>query len=186
VNAGCNLAGPFWTLESFISRLRGHPEGPEALSARCSTVETEVIAEVPLATPQCMQFRSRGRAGQGGWVFTARAGRLIPFQKFTVCFFVLCNRHRFNRVPGSSLGIACLLPVRPYSDAGHSDLPLTLLGAPVSIGETRVTGSRLSPRTRLQHSVEPPSRPVRHNRGSDAIHSKFFGHLTTLVAGPEP
>jgi len=28
---------------------RGHPEGPEALSARCATVETEVIAEVPLA-----------------------------------------------------------------------------------------------------------------------------------------
>ena len=26
-----------WTLESWISRLRGHPEGPEALSARCST-----------------------------------------------------------------------------------------------------------------------------------------------------
>ena len=28
-----------------------HPEGPEALSARCSTVVSEVIAEVPLATP---------------------------------------------------------------------------------------------------------------------------------------
>ena len=26
----------------------------------------------------------------------------------TVCFFVLCNRHWFNRVPGSILGIACL------------------------------------------------------------------------------
>ena len=32
-----------WTLESSISRLRGHPEVPEALSARCATVETEVI-----------------------------------------------------------------------------------------------------------------------------------------------
>jgi hypothetical protein len=28
------------------------PEGPEALSARCSTVVEEVIAEVPLATPR--------------------------------------------------------------------------------------------------------------------------------------
>jgi hypothetical protein len=37
--------------------LRGHPEGPEALSARCSTVETEVIAEVPFAirTMQAVQ-----------------------------------------------------------------------------------------------------------------------------------
>jgi hypothetical protein len=25
-----------------------------------------------------------------------------------VCFFVLCNRHWFNRVPGATLGIVCL------------------------------------------------------------------------------
>jgi hypothetical protein len=38
-----------------------------------------------------------------------------------VCFFVLCNRHWFNRVPGSNLRIACLpsaltlmLPVPTY------------------------------------------------------------------------
>jgi hypothetical protein len=36
-----------WTLKSGVSRLRGHPEGPEALSARCSTSESEIIAEVP-------------------------------------------------------------------------------------------------------------------------------------------
>jgi hypothetical protein len=34
---------------------------------------------------------------------------------------------------------ACLSTLRPYSDAGYADLPPTLLGAPVSIGETRVT-----------------------------------------------
>jgi hypothetical protein len=37
-----------------------------------------------------------------------------------------------------NLGISCL-PVRPYSDAGCANLPLTVLGAPVSIGETGVT-----------------------------------------------
>jgi hypothetical protein len=38
----------------------------------------------------------------------------------------------------------CLSTLRPYSDAGCADLPLTLLGAraPVNIGETRVTVSR--------------------------------------------
>ena len=40
-----------WTLESGISRLRGHLEGPETLSAVCVTIESEVIVEVPLATP---------------------------------------------------------------------------------------------------------------------------------------
>jgi hypothetical protein len=53
-----------WTLESGISRLRGHPEGPEALSARFATVETEVIAEVPLATPTMQAVQDSGE-GQG-------------------------------------------------------------------------------------------------------------------------
>ena len=44
-----------WTLDFGVrcfkfSRLRVHPEGPEALSARCATVRAEVIAEVPFAT----------------------------------------------------------------------------------------------------------------------------------------
>jgi hypothetical protein len=55
------------TLESGVSRLYGHPEGPEALSARCATVEAEVIAEVPFATPtmQAVQLdtTSRGLCG---------------------------------------------------------------------------------------------------------------------------
>jgi hypothetical protein len=63
----------------------------------------------------------------------------------TVCFFVLCYRHWFNRVPGSSLGIVCLPSALTLTLA---DLPLTLLGAPVGIGETRVTVSRSTrPRT---------------------------------------
>jgi hypothetical protein len=37
---------------------------------------------------------------------------------------------------------------RSYSGAGYADLPLTLLGAPLNIGETRVTVSWLSPRPR--------------------------------------
>ena len=59
-----------------------------------------------------------------------------------VCFFVLCNLHWFNRVPGLGESQAgdCLSALHPYSDAGCADLPLTLLGAPVNIrniGETR-------------------------------------------------
>ena len=30
------------------------------------------------------------------------------FDVITVCFFVLCNQHWFNRVPGANLGVACL------------------------------------------------------------------------------
>jgi len=54
-----------------------------------------------------------------------------------VCFFVLCNRHRFNRVPDQPprdrLGVT-YLPFTISSDAGYADLPLASLGAPVSIG----------------------------------------------------
>ena len=79
-----------------------------------------------------------------------------------VCFFVLCNRHRFNRIPGApprdGLGVT-YLPTTISSDAGYADLPLALLGAPVDIGallKTRVTVSRgRTPGPRL---VGPPSR----------------------------
>jgi len=51
----------------------------------------------------------------------------------TVCFFVLCNRHWFNRVPDppprDRLGVT-YLPFAFSSDAGYADLPLALLGAP--------------------------------------------------------
>jgi hypothetical protein len=41
----------------------------------------------------------------------------------------------------------CLSTLRPYSDAGCADLPLTLLDAPVNIGETRVTVRRPKTKT---------------------------------------
>jgi hypothetical protein len=57
-----------------------------------------------------------------------------------------------------------------YSDAGCADVPLTLLGAPVSIGETRVTVSRLQDR---EPGIFPPGTgphvAVRHNRLSTAV-----------------
>ena len=60
----------------------------------------------------------------------------------------------------------------PIRECAVSIMPLTLLGAPVSIGETRVTVSRRQDR---DLSSRPPGTgphvPVRHNRGSDAIHS---------------
>jgi hypothetical protein len=63
-----------------------------------------------------------------------------------VCFFVLCNRHWFNKAPGpdprgTELGVT-YLPSTISSDAGYADLPLPLLGAPVSIGALVKLGSR--------------------------------------------
>ena len=79
---------------------------------------------------------------------------LIDFKKclgntlehyLAVFFFISCNRHRFNRVPGApprdGLGVT-YLPSTISSDAGYADLPLALLGAPVSIGALLEPGSR--------------------------------------------
>jgi len=55
-----------------------------------------------------------------------------------VCFFVSYNRHWFNRFLGANLG-HCLSTLYLSSDACCADLPLALLGAPVSIGRA---GSR--------------------------------------------
>jgi len=52
------------TLESGISRLRGHPEGPEAHTSGCATLESEVMVEVPSLLLQCRQCRTRG----WGWL----------------------------------------------------------------------------------------------------------------------
>jgi hypothetical protein len=46
-----------------------------------------------------------------------------------------------QQVPGVE-PVDCLSTLHSYSDAGCADLPLTLLGAPVSIVETRVTVSK--------------------------------------------
>ena len=83
----------------------------------------------------------------------------------------LCNRHWLNRVPGpvTDLGVACL----PFTLAGYADLPLTLLGAPVSIGAD--PGHGLPGPNPQDLSGRPPGTgphvPVRHNRGSAVIPS---------------
>ena len=41
-----------------------------------------------------------------------------------VCFFVLCNRHWFNRVPGPNRDGGYLSTLRFCSDASYADLPL--------------------------------------------------------------
>ena len=97
----------------------------------------------------------------------------------SVCFFVLCNRHRFNRIPGPPLawrtGMYPYIPITLSSDAGYA-LPLTLLGAPVSIGALLKPGSRSLGRLLWDQdrdwSGPPPGPhvPFRHNRGSAAIH----------------
>ena len=65
---------------------------------------------------------------------------------YCVCFFVLCNRHWFNKAPGpdprgTEMGVT-YLPSTISSDAGYADLPLPLLGAPVSIEALVKLGSR--------------------------------------------
>ena len=49
------------------------------------------------------------------------------------CFFVLCKRHWINRVPGAHRGDSSVYTLHLNSDAGYAVVPLTLLGAPVSI-----------------------------------------------------
>jgi hypothetical protein len=79
-------------LEKCISRLRGHPEGPETLSARCSTVEPEKIAKAPPATPtmQAVQDSWMGlvsRRASGLWVWVAAFGEPVsrgPVQLFII------------------------------------------------------------------------------------------------------
>ena len=50
--------------------------------------------------------------GRGQAAATADlTGRLLPVPGWLtdpVCFFLICHRHWFNRVPGANLRIACL------------------------------------------------------------------------------
>ena len=63
-----------------------------------------------------------------------------------MCFFVLCNRHWFNKTPGPDpRGTEMEVTYLPFafsSDASYADLPLPLLGAPVSIEALVKLGSR--------------------------------------------
>ena len=98
-------------MESGISRLPEHPKGPEALSAGCKTVESEVIVEVPSLLLQCRQRRGRGwswlpRAGTRVgciFVYSLRAiqGRAIQGQ------LVQCPRTRSSSDPLWNFGLRC-------------------------------------------------------------------------------
>ena len=96
------------------------------------------------------------------------------------CVFLLflCNRHWFNKAPGpdprgTELGVT-YLPSTISSDAGYADLPLPLLGAPVSIGALVKLGSRSLAKQDRDWSSRPPGTglhvPFRRHRGSAAIH----------------
>ena len=49
-----------------------------------------------------------GRRGRRHHSLATTLSRELPHIALCVCFFVLCNRHWFNRVPGANLGIVCL------------------------------------------------------------------------------
>ena len=80
----------------------------------------------------------RGARGRG----FGRSSEVHFGWKKSVCFFVLCNRHWFNRVPGPNRDGGYLYTLRFCSDASYADLPLPLLGAPVSIEALVKLGSR--------------------------------------------
>jgi hypothetical protein len=101
----------------------------------------------------------------------------------TVCFFVLCIRHWFNRVMGTNLGSACL-PVHPYSDAGCADLPLTLLGAPVSIGVALTVTHSLSVCVECLFSMSPGQSPTRAQNLS--LPRRPIPRLFSRLASAEP
>ena len=91
------------------------------------------------AAAVCFRKRELDKSRDSDHAYSSPGPYRPVLRTATVCFFVLCYRHWFNRVPGSSLGIACLPSALTLMLA---DLPLTLLGAPVGIGEARVTVSR--------------------------------------------
>jgi len=89
----------------------------------------------------------------------------------TVCFFVLCKRHWINRVPGFPVYTLHL-----NSDAGYAVVPLTLLGAPVSIvtqaTTKRETKELLRVRTRRTVSLSlSPNSPPPQSCGSGGLTS---------------
>ncbi len=71
--------------------------------------------------------------------------------------------------------LAQTMAMRPHSQlSGHLDLPLALLGAPVSIGALVKLGSRSLAKQDRDWSSRPPGTglhvPIWRNRGSAAIH----------------
>ena len=99
-----------------------------------------------------------------------------------MCFFVLCNRHWFNKAPGpdprgTELGVT-YLPSTISSDVGYADLPLPLLGAPVIIGDLVKLGSLSLEKQDRDWSSRPPGTglnvPFRRHWGSDSIHPSLI------------
>jgi hypothetical protein len=96
-----------------------HPtDNPHSRRGRTGRERHDVEADVDEGDPQVQTGFTRACWGE-------------------VCFFVLCNRHWFNKAPGpdprgTELEVT-YLPFAFSSDASCADLPLPLLGAPVSI-----------------------------------------------------
>ena len=103
-------------------KLEGREDG--ALEVICSKIKD-------LVKEECQLSKKRPK------VPGSPPGAALKYHiyRHRVCFFVLCNRRWFNRVPGPRQTRECLSTLHPYSDAGYADLPLTLLSAPVNIGE---------------------------------------------------
>ena len=90
-------------------------------------------------TPRAQKAGPAGRVPRGCAGARKKKYLFSPFYKSmgkqsNVCFFVLCKRHWIHRVPGAPWGFP-VYTLHLNSDAGYAVLPLTLLGAPVSIGE---------------------------------------------------
>ena len=90
---------------------------------------------------------------------------------------VLCNRHWFNRVPGApprdGLGVT-YLPSTISSDAGYADLPLALLGAPVSIGALVKLGSRSLAKQDRDWSSRPPGQDYMYPFGVIGVAPRYI------------
>ena len=135
-----------------------HPNAFKFTCVQIQMPQTDSNQQIPIFFQVC----ERSCLLQSQWCPEHHGFQHASHPEPSVCFFVLCNRHRFNRVPGApprdGLGVT-YLPSTISSDAGYADLPLALLGAPVDIGallKTRVTVSRgRTPGPRL---VGPPSR----------------------------
>jgi hypothetical protein len=80
------------------------------------------------------------------------------------------------RIPGDRMGVT-YLPLTISSDAGYADLPLPLLGAPVSIGALVKLGSRSFAKQDRDWSSRPPGTglhvPFWCHRGSAVIHPSW-------------
>jgi len=79
VRAGILTLSAFFGLWNHgFARLRAHPEGPEMLSARCSTVVVRSSPRLPSLLLQCRQCRTRER----DWLPDAQLGLFFGVRGF--------------------------------------------------------------------------------------------------------